>query len=375
MKGSASEKRWHEAEGYLSFDGRQFVTSMFARFPDNWTPARACCLIMFLLGLATSSLVAAEEPPGEIRQLRGVIACFSPDGHEILTGGMDGVLRLWDANSGAEVRQLGEPGDPLLCIAFCPTSRDAAHSHYVLAGRGSLRIQDDKSEPGPDQVVQLLDTDTGKEKRSFRGHTHLVTGVAFSPDGRRILSGSMDGSIRLWKLENGQEMRRFEGHAGAVRSVSFSPDGRCVLSGGYDGTARVWDVESGKELKKLQGHQSWVTCAVFSPDGRRALTASADKSLRLWDVESGREIRQFLGHSEYVWTVAISADGRRALSGSGSSANKDNTVRLWDVDSGKELYCFEGHEGRVATVAFSPDGLTGLSAAVDDTVRLWRLPK
>ncbi|ASV74720.1 High-affnity carbon uptake protein Hat/HatR [Thermogutta terrifontis] len=224
-----------------------------------------------------------------------------------------------------------------------------------------------------DGTARVWDAATGKELRQFEGHTGWVLSVAFSPDGRQVLTGSgnpfertSDNTARLWDAATGQELRRFEGHTDPVTSVAFSPDGRQVLTGSGDNTARLWDAATGKELRRFEGHTEAVLSVAVSPDGRQVLTGSADKTARLWDAATGKELRRFEGHILPVLSVAFSPDGRQVLTGSA-----DKTARLWDAATGKELRRFEGHTDWVTSVAFSPDGRQVLTGSRDNTARLW----
>ena len=198
------------------------------------------------------------------------------------------------------------------------------------------------------------------------GHGSHLNAIAFSPDGRMVLTGADDDMAILWEVATGKEIRRFELHSDDVTSVSFSPDGRAALTGSHDRTARMWDVATGNELRRFEGHSSYVVSVVFSPDGRTVLTGSWDSTARLWEVSSGKELRRFEGHTDFVTSVCFSTDGRTVLTG-----GYDRTARLWDVVSGKQLRGFEGHESEVDSVAFSGDGRSILTGSRDNTARLW----
>ncbi len=227
--------------------------------------------------------------------------------------------------------------------------------------------------------------------RRFEGHTGAVNAVAFSPDGKTILSASGwpwgDRTIRLWDLASGAEVRRFlpatedpgpTTHGprevpGEVRSVAFTPDGRRALSGSTGGIIQLWDVATGHEVRRLSGHTGTIYDLAISPDGRRALTGSRDRTARLWDITTGRAIFVFKAHTGWVRSVAFSPDGRRALTGAGPG---DHTMRLWDLDTGRELKSLQ-QEGIVRSLAFTPDGLHAIAAvnAPAIAIHLWDLDR
>jgi len=217
-----------------------------------------------------------------------------------------------------------------------------------------------------DGTVKLWDVQTGSELRPFIGHSNTAHSVSFSPDGRHVLSGSWDKTIKLWDIQTGIEIRSFEQHSGGVSSVCFSPDGRCILSGSWDKTIKLWDIQTGIVTRTFEGHKAGVLSVCFSSDARYALSGGEDAAVIIWDIQTGEPLKSFLGHRERVSSVCFSPDGRQALSG-----GWDGKIKLWDVDSGKEIGSFEGHTMEVLSVCFSPDGRFALSGSDDHSMKLW----
>jgi WD40 repeat protein len=222
---------------------------------------------------------------------------------------------------------------------------------------------------GGDNTARLWDAATGQLLRVFAGHTLPVNSVAFSPDGRSVLTGSMDMTARLWDAATGQQLRFFQGHTGYVTSVAFSRDGRFVLTGSADTTARLWDATTGQKVCSFEGHTGYVTSVAFSPNGRYVLTGSGDKTARLWNAATCRQILIFKGHTDGILSVAFSPDGRLALTG-----GEDQIVRLWNVLTGVQIHSFEMSTEKyhsVGSVAFSPDGRFLLAISNCGPTRLW----
>jgi small GTP-binding protein len=200
----------------------------------------------------------------------------------------------------------------------------------------------------------------------FDSNARIFT-YAFSPDGKRVFTGSDNGIVWLWNMETGRYLGASKGQDGAIVSVALSDDQRRALSGGFDdNTVWLWDVTKWRCKLVFKGHYAPIRSVAWSPDQRQVLSGSTDKTARLWDVTTGLCLHVLKGHTESVMSVAWSPDQRQVLSGSA-----DKTVRLWDVETGHCLRVLEGHTGSVRSVVWSPDQRFALSASVDKTVRLW----
>jgi WD40 repeat protein len=159
---------------------------------------------------------------------------------------------------------------------------------------------------------------------TLKEHSQWVNSVAFSQDGRRVVSGSNDKTVRIWNVETGEEEKKLEGNSGYVYSVAFSQNGRRVVSGSLDKTVRVWNVEAGEEERKLKGHSDTVYSVAFSQDGRRVVSGSKDNTVRNWNVETEEEERNLGGNLYEVYSVAFLQDGRRVISKYGDIAKISN---------------------------------------------------
>jgi WD40 repeat protein len=200
-------------------------------------------------------------------------------------------------------------------------------------------------------------------------HPTSVSSIAFSSIGARVLSGSDDGTLKLWEFTTGRLLRTFATHSDVV-SVAFSPDGTRVLSGG-DTTLQLWDAETGRRLHVFETHSKWHTQSVaFSPNGSQILSTGGEVgagAAMLWDTETARLIRTFQIHSGSVESIAFSPnDGANVLAGCA-----DGTLKLWNTKTGRIIQSVRAHSTSVTSVAYSPDGTHILSGGYDGTLNLW----
>ncbi|MEW6495691.1 MAG: hypothetical protein AB1589_24705 [Cyanobacteriota bacterium] len=203
-----------------------------------------------------------------------------------------------------------------------------------------------------------------KEYKRLEGHKDWVSSVSWSPNGQRLVSGSKDGTIKLWKADGTLIKTLTSSHQGGVYSVSYSPDSKIIASSSEDTTVKLWSAD-GVLLHTLQGHRAPVSSVVWSSDGKAIASSSWDKTVKLWSRD-GTLLSTLKGHSDRVLGVSLSPDGELI-----ASASKDQTITLWRRD-GTFLKSWQAHDGAVTSVSFSPDSQVLASTSADKTVKLWR---
>jgi WD40 repeat protein len=225
-------------------------------------------------------------------------------------------------------------------------------------------------------VVFLFQDCTSRDELDER-EIDFVHAVAFCPDGRRFVTGSQDGTVRLWDAVTGEELRRFGRQRPAVTALAVSADGRYVFATANESPPYgmfSWEVDTGHERWRFLGHEGSVKSIAVTPDGSRVLSAGMDKTIRVWDVQTGRELQSLRGHDGDVNAIAVSPDGRFVLSGGGDywgGVLHEPTARLWELATGETIHVFQGHTAPVQSVAFHPNGTQAASCDHDGAICIW----
>jgi WD40 repeat protein len=332
---------------------------------------------------------------------------FSPDGKVLASGGWDDMVRLWDVETGDEIRHLLGHRGMVASVVYSPDGK-------YLATRGGI-----------DGAVKLWEPNTGRELQRYTSLSRVnpwrfnrEAPLAFSPDSKTLVAGDQK-VIHFWDVAGGNETRKLEAHPWGTLTVAFSSDGKMLASGGIDGddkhSLRIWDLTknpkdlkdpkdaelrrcelpkdeppihcafspkgdqlaavveeddthifdpaTGKHVHRLKHY--WASRVAFAPDGQ-TLVSARGPVLRLWDPATGKEkFQEFEGHHSGVSTVALSSDGKTVASGG-------EQIRLWDAVTGKPLreIAVKAHVG---ALAFSPDGKQLATAGHDRVVRLWEV--
>jgi len=334
--------------------------SAFAVTADGWYVATATCDIADDQSTTCSIRVSEAVTGKEVINILNVhkdwvnAIDMTSDGGFIVTGSEDGTACIWETATGANIACMSH-SSAVSIVKFSPDGK------YV----GSVEGRE------IDVVTHVWDSTTGYEvsKMPMDGN---VLSIAFNSASTQLATGAF-GDIKIWDVASGELISTMsheliQGEVvfqPQIVSVAFSPDGKYILSGSWDTTARVWDIATHQEVARM-AHDARIRTVAFSPVPNVAASASEDGVIRVWDISSGKEISRMV-HNGIVDKVTFSPDGNYIL-----SQSLDNTARVWDAATGMEVARMT-HEGSVGNAAFSPDGKYVVSTGGEGTVRVWKI--
>jgi WD40 repeat protein len=276
-------------------------------------------------------------------------AAFSPTGKLVATGDFDGAVRLWRSDTGKLTDELKASGmEPVTGVAF------SGDGSVLAAAKGSQAVVWTRRK-APPRVLHADEND--------------VWAVAVSADGGHVATGDVHGHVRVWHVRSGAAVE-LNGHTGTIRSLAFSPNGKSLVTASDDETARIWDVSTGRSLAELRGHGDLVESATFAPNGKTVVTSGQDGTIRVWAVASDPIDAELAARdNQALRDLDFDASGDRIV-----AASEDLTAPLWNTDSQRllrNLRHARGPEEWVESAEFSHDGRLVVTAGDDGTAKVW----
>lgn len=362
-------------------------------------------LVFTVLFAISNTLIAQNQIEGKcIKTMEGNVdepvinsVAYSPDGKYIVSCSNNGDIQFWNAKTGEENTTWN--GYDAEFAKFSPDGK------YILIGteNNDIRIECFSEWNHPTKKsIEVVPWDSNAEVAkvntiTLEGHSESVECATFSPDGKNVISGSWDGTIKVWSLNTGECIATLGWGLDNVSSVVYSPDGKYFVGAGGKmveeefitekgntavrfttgiGDTKIFDAKTYECVKTLNtkgdGMQIYLA---YSPDGKYIISSSGGKTIQMWDVEKGECVKTLEASAGSVSCLAYSPDGKYIVSGSNQPHSKtpDNNVRIWNAETGKCIKTLEGHTKGVRSVAFSPDGKYVVSGSNDNTIKIWEI--
>ncbi|MFN6568517.1 NB-ARC domain-containing protein [Dendronalium sp. ChiSLP03b] len=294
----------------------------------------------------------------------------TPDGKHLISGSFDGVLKIWNLSTGEEVCTLTAHNGSVDLDEEYNVDLDDLDEEYNYIVNAVTVTPDGKHliSGSQDNTLKIWNLETWEKVCTLYGHSSSVNAVAVTLDSKHLISGSSDNTLKIWNLETAEEVCTLTGHSHWVTAVTVTLDGKQLISGSWDGTIKIWNLETAEEVCTLTGHSTWVSSIVITSDRKHLISGSWDDTIKIWNLETAEEVCTLTGHSDWITSVAITPDSKYLISGS-----SDKTLKIWNLETAGEVCTLTGHSEDVKAVAVTPDGKYVISGSSDKTLKIWKL--
>jgi len=275
---------------------------------------------------------------------------FNEDGSKLASAGLDYSSKIWDVSTNKIIQTYTGYSAYVECIAYSKDERN------VLTGcdRG---------------LIRKWNLDSNKVFELTNGHNSGIRSLVFSPNNLLFAStGKEDKDIKIWDYATMKISKTFKGHQFSVWCTEFSPDGKFLVSSSIDQKILIWDLDSVNAIDTLEGHTNAVSSVCYSNDGSLIVSASMDGEIKIWESSTGSLLRTFKGGNSHVYSLALSPDNKTIAVG-----NEEYTVNLLDANSGELIKSFQGHEYYILKLIFNPISNTLASSSSDRTIKIWNV--
>ncbi|MFM2062445.1 MAG: hypothetical protein RLZZ507_2115 [Cyanobacteriota bacterium] len=349
----------------LAVDTRQLAAQFLGRLPHFDTPEIRKLLTQakqqpeLKLYPLTPSLTAPGGAMlrtliGHTEEVMAVALAYTDAGIQIVSGSWDKNIKIWDFQTGQEIRTLHGHSDRVWSVAVTPNNKQ------IVSG-------------SQDNNIKVWDLKKGTELLTLTGHSDCVSSVIVTPDGSKIISASWDKTIKIWNLETGEELLTLTGHTEQINAIAITPDGCKIVSGSDDRTVRVWDLLNGIELIHIKPYKDKINDITISADSKEIILVSGD-DIKIFNLQTGQSVDSFgtLALASFdELAIAVTPDGEKIISGS-----DENTINIWgNWGSHPSLETLIGHSGDINDLVVTADSKYLISASRDNTIKIWNLQK
>ncbi|HBE69800.1 MAG TPA: serine/threonine protein kinase [Planctomycetaceae bacterium] len=312
-----------------------------------WSVAAAALLIATGIYIVTRPDTGDNLPSVILPDNPGTVwsVDFAPDGKHVAAAIEDGSVRIWEVGSQELLKSFGAHRGIVWMVEYHP-------SRPLMVSSGD------------DAEIKLWNTESYELVRSWEADS-AVRGIAFSPDGQKLVAGDREGTLHIYDIDSNQEVAR-KTHAGSILAVDYSADGKLVASAGSEKTVFVFDSESLEQRQALTGHDGPIYNLRFAPKGNQLASVGWNKNVRVWNTDTANEEFNLVGSEGDVWGVEFCADATHLV-----TSDQEGTARAWNLSTGQVVTTLRGHSAAVHNISLDPTARRVATSSRDGTIRVW----